>query len=55
MTRLRLKAPPSGVLVVLAFAMLSEMTSVRSRSAVMPEAAILMELKSPMPLSPYVP
>jgi hypothetical protein len=48
MTRLRLKGPPSGVLVVEALAILSEMTSVRRRSAVIPEAAMLIVVKSPI-------
>jgi len=48
MTRLRLKGPPSGVLVVLALAMLSAITSLRSRSAAKPDAAMFIEVNNPM-------
>jgi hypothetical protein len=48
MTRLRLKGPPSDVRVVLAFAMLSAITSSLNLFAVNPVAAILIELKIPI-------
>jgi hypothetical protein len=47
-TRLRLKGPPSAVRVVLALAMLSEITSSRALLALKPVAAILIELNIPI-------
>jgi hypothetical protein len=48
MTRLRLKGPPSAVRVVFTFAILSAITSSLTRSALRPDAAMLIELKIPM-------
>ena len=43
-----LNAPPSGVLVVEALAMLFEITSVRNLSTLIPVAAILIEVNIPI-------
>jgi hypothetical protein len=48
MTRLRLNGPPSAVRVVLALAILSAMTSLRSLSTAKPEAAMLIDENNPM-------
>jgi hypothetical protein len=47
-TRLLLKGPPSAVLVVFTFAMLSAITSILTLSALKPVAAMLIELKMPI-------
>jgi hypothetical protein len=44
---------PSSVLVVFAFATFCEITSRRSLSAAMPDAAILSELKNAMQKTPF--